>query len=80
MPKTIILGYKPPPKPVPRRTPVEVNFSDLSDSDRQQVEERLASLDPYEILTRKVSHLAHLLDVTEAVAEHILFDRIGNAY
>lgn len=76
--KTIILSYKAPPKTAPRRTPVEVNFVDLSDSDRQEVEERLASLDPYDVLTRKVTHLAHLLDVTEAVAEHILFDRIGS--
>lgn len=76
--KTIILGYKAPPKTAPRRTPVEISFVDLSDSDRQEVEERLASLDPYDVLTRKVSHLADLLNVTEAVAEHILFDRIGS--
>lgn len=76
--KTIILDYKPPPKAIPRRSPIEISFIDLSDTERQAVEERLASLDPYEVLTRKVTHLAHLLDVTEAVAEHILFDRIGS--
>ncbi|MDP2323506.1 MAG: hypothetical protein Q8N51_05695 [Gammaproteobacteria bacterium] len=78
--KTIILGYKPPPKAIRCNSPIEINFADLGDSDRQQVEERLASLDPYEILTRKVTHLADLLGVTEAVAEHMLFDRIGNDY
>ena len=78
--KTITLGYKPPPKAIRRNSPIEISFTDLSDTERQAVEERLASLDPYEVLTRKVSHLADLLGVTETVAEHMLFDRIGNAY
>jgi hypothetical protein len=85
MPPTVTsLPYQGPPvqaKPKHARlrsNTVEIPFASLHAHEEQQVAESLGSHDPYEILTRKVTHLATLLGVDEPEAERILFDRIGS--
>ena len=77
----IQLPYQGPHKEVVQRIPrantLEISFSDLRAYEREQVEDATRPSDPYEVLVRKVSHLAELLDTTEEEAERILFDRIG---
>lgn len=58
-----------------QRQPTIVSLdAPLSEADREQIEERLGSLDPYEALIRKITNLAELLDVSEREAERILRD------
>lgn len=61
----------------PRSNCIEIPFADLHDYEQAQVEESTKPTDPYEVLVRKVSHLAKLLDITEQEAERVLFARIG---
>ncbi len=61
----------------PRSNCIEIPFADLHDYEQAQVEDSAKPSDPYEVLVRKVSHLAQLLNVSEQEAERILFDRIG---
>ena len=60
-----------------RANTIEIPFADLHDYESSQVEDKTRPSDPYEVLVRKVSHLAELLDITEQEAERVLFARIG---
>ena len=56
----------------------EINMSALHDYELAQVEAQANDLaDPYVVLTRKVTHMAQLLNCPEAQAERLLFDRLG---
>ena len=55
-----------------------VNFSALREYELEQVMAQTNDMtDPYEVLTRKVTHLAALLRCSEEQAERIILDRIG---
>lgn len=56
---------------------IEIPFADLRQHELNQVEDATRSADPYDVLVRKVTHLAQLLDITEQEAERVLFDRLG---
>lgn len=61
----------------PRSNCIEIPFADLHDYEQAQVEESTKPTDPYEVLVRKVTHLADLLNISEQEAERVLFARIG---
>lgn len=77
----ITLPYMGKHKDTSQRTPrsncIEIPFADLHDYEQAQVEDSTKPADPYEVLVRKVTHLAQLLNVSEQEAERILLDRIG---
>ena len=57
-----------------------IPFSELHDYEIEQVEARLgSSTDPFDVLANKVEHLSDILGCSEAEAERVLFERIGNA-
>ena len=68
-------------KPRPRAVVYsqEIAYSHLCVDDQRQFDEANHTPDPYEVLTAKVAHLAELLGCSEAEAENILLDRIGNS-
>ena len=77
----IQLAYQGPHKETHKRLPrantVEIPFADLHDYEAAQVEDQTRPADPYEVLVRKVTHLAELLNISEQEAERVLFARIG---
>ncbi len=62
---------------IARANTLEIPFADLHEHEAAQVEDATRPSDPYEVLVRKVTHLAELLDITEQEAERVLFQRIG---
>lgn len=62
---------------VARANTLEIPFTDLAEHEAAQVADATRPSDPYEVLVRKVTHLAELLDITEQEAERVLFQRIG---
>lgn len=80
MPSVQYLPYQGPPVEIKpkhaRQHAIEIPFADLRDHEQKQVDERFASHDPYEVLIRKVSRLAAILNCSEAEAEHLMFERL----
>lgn len=70
-------AHKETHKRLARANTIEIPFADLHDYESAQVEDQTRPADPYEVLVRKVTHLAELLDITEQEAERVLFARIG---
>lgn len=62
---------------VARSNTLEIPFTDLAEHEAAQIADATRPSDPYEVLVRKVTHLAELLDITEQEAERVLFQRIG---
>lgn len=62
---------------VARTNTLEIPFTDLAEHEAAQVADATRPSDPYEVLVRKVTHLAELLKCSEHEAEDIILDRIG---
>ena len=62
---------------VARTNTLEIPFTDLAEHEAAQVADATRPSDPYEVLVRKVTHLAELLDITEQEVERVLLQRIG---
>jgi hypothetical protein len=72
------MGKHTEPKTKLTREPLEISMSSLRAYEVERLEARITvDTDPYEILTKKVKHLAQLLSCSEADAERVLFERVG---
>ena len=73
--------HKEDTKRIINRITKTIPFSELHEYEMNQVDEALNKhTDPYKVLERKIEHLSSVLGCSEADAERILFDRLGQLH
>ena len=55
-----------------------IPYSHLSPDDQAQFDAHFAAPDPYAVLRAKTIHMAELLGCSEAEAERVILNRVGN--
>lgn len=73
--------HKDDTKRIINRITKTIPFSELHEYEMAQVDEQMNKLaDPYKVLERKIEHLSSILGCSEADAERILFNRLGQLH